>query len=143
MTIKDSVIKELVILLIEGDLDRAMAGNLKSFRVRMNNINEYIAKNPPTKEGFYRIPEKDVDDPDLASLSHHSYQVLTYLMKLSSDRAHAAVKTYIRMVVEGAGTTGDPIGIEIAHARVAEEIYEFLNNQRSREHLYRAKKPDQ
>jgi len=33
MTIKDSVIKELVILLIEGDLDRAMAGNLKSFRI--------------------------------------------------------------------------------------------------------------
>lgn len=122
MVIKDSVIKELMILLIEGDLDRAMAGNLKSFRVMMNNINERVDETTPTPEGFYGIPLREVEDPNPVSLSHHCYQVLTYLMKLSNQRAQASVEKYIRMVVEGAGTTGDPAGIEIAHARVAEEF---------------------
>ena len=131
MVIKDSVVKELVILLIESDLDRAMAGNLRSFRFLMNKVWKLAEKMPLSVKPFYGVIEaKEVEDLYPASLSHHNYAALTFLLGLTNGRKEALCKIYIKKVVQAAGMGGDPEGIEIAHAKAAEEIYEFLIKQR-------------
>lgn len=129
--LSDLQIKSLVIKLIEGDLDRAMAGNLKSQMVMIQNLQDYVKRNPPTlADSYYSILREDIKDKEPASLSHHTFVVLTDLLELTDREKKAVVRKYIPMVVKAAGTMGHPLGIEIAHAREAEKIYYFLLSKR-------------